>query len=203
MKMMSEQTSKGTLFVVTGPSVAGKGTVLGRALPAIDKIHYSISATTRQPRPGEIDGQSYYFVTHDRFRSMIDDGALLEYAEYVGNYYGTPVAAVDSELNAGRDVVLEIEVQGALMVKQKRPDAVLIFIIPPDFSLLEQRLHSRGSEPDDVIARRLEKARSEYQSGDRYDYIVVNDVLDEAVRELTSIIIAQRCKTEKRIDLLR
>ena len=142
-------------------------------------------------------------MTHDRFRSMIDDGALLEYAEYVGNYYGTPVAAVDSELNAGRDVVLEIEVQGALMVKQKRPDAVLIFIIPPDFSLLEQRLHSRGSEPDDVIARRLEKARSEYQSGDRYDYIVVNDVLDEAVRELTSIIIAQRCKTEKRIDLLR
>ena len=201
--MKCKNAGRGTLFVVTGPSGAGKGTVLGRTLPAIDGIHYSISATTRNPRPGEMDGKSYYFVTHEQFRAMIEQGALLEYAEYVGNYYGTPAAAVDAELDAGRDVVLEIEVQGALMVQQKRPEAVLIFIIPPDFSLLEQRLHSRGSEPDDVIARRLEKARSEYQSGNRYDYIVVNGDLDEAVRELTSIIIAQRCRTEKRIDLLR
>ena len=188
--MKCKNAGRGTLFVVTGPSGAGKGTVLGRTLPAIDGIHYSISATTRNPRPGEMDGKSYYFVTHEQFLAMIERGALLEYAEYVGNYYGTPAAAVDAELDAGRDVVLEIE-------------AVLIFIIPPDFSLLEQRLHSRGSEPDDVIARRLEKARSEYQSGNRYDYIVVNGDLDEAVRELTSIIIAQRCRTEKRIDLLR
>lgn len=200
---MSNGTGRGTLLVVTGPSGAGKGTVLGRVLPAFDGLHYSISATTRQPRPGEVDGKSYYFLTHERFRAMIAGDELLEYAEYVGNYYGTPAAPVELELAAGNDVVLEIEVQGALMVKQKRPDAVLVFIIPPDFSLLEQRLRGRGSEPDDVIARRLEKARSEYKSGDRYDYIVVNDDLDEAVKELTSIITAQRCKTEKRIDLLR
>lgn len=200
---MNNPSAAGTLFIVTGPSGAGKGTVLGRALPMLDKMHYSISATTRKPRPGETEGKSYYFMTHEQFRGMIQKNELLEYAEYVGNYYGTPAAAVERELAAGSDVVLEIEVQGALMVKQKRPDAVLVFIIPPEFSLLEQRLRGRGSEPEEVIAKRLEKARSEYKSGDRYDYIVVNDDLDQAVRELLSIIIAQRCKTEKRIDLLR
>ncbi len=203
MATMSDQTGKGTLLVVTGPSGAGKGTVLGRVLPAFDRLHYSISATTRKPRPGETDGKSYYFLTHEQFRAMIDGDELLEYAEYVGNYYGTPAAPVERELAAGNDVVLEIEVQGALMVKKKRPDAVLVFIIPPEFSLLEQRLRGRGSEPDDVIARRLEKARSEYKCGDRYDYIVINDDLEQAVKELSSILIAQRCKTEKRIELLR
>lgn len=193
---------QGTLIVVTGPSGAGKGTVLGRALPALPHIHYSISATTRKPRPGEMDGKSYYFLTHEQFRAMIDGGELLEYAEYVGNYYGTPAKAVESELARGNDVILEIEVQGALMVKSKRPDAVLVFIIPPRFSMLQERLHNRGSEPDDVIAQRVEKARQEYKSGDKYDYIVVNDNLEDAVRELSAIIISQRCRTEKRMDLL-
>lgn len=201
--MTHNQTGRGTLFVVTGPSGVGKGTVLHEVLQQLDRVHYSISATTRNPRPGEVDGKNYYFVTREQFEQMIEKNKLLEHAEYVGNYYGTPAEAVERELNAGRDVILEIEVQGALRVKQKKPDAVLIFIIPPDFSVLEQRLHSRGSESDEVIARRLEQARTEYKSGSHYDYIVVNDLLENAVRELTSIIIAQRCKTEKRIDLLR
>lgn len=201
--MMRDQAGKGTLFVVTGPSGVGKGTVLHEVLQQLDGVHYSISATTRNPRPGEIDGENYYFVTREQFEKMIEKSELLEHAEYVGNYYGTPAQAVERELDAGRDVILEIEVQGALRAKQKKPDAVLIFIIPPDFSILEKRLHSRGSEPDDVIARRLEQARTEYKSGGCYDYIVVNDLLENAVRELMSIIIAQRCRTEKRIDLLR
>lgn len=194
---------EGTLFIVTGPSGAGKGTVLGRVLPSLEHVYYSISATTRGIRPGEADGKSYHFITHQQFRDMIERDELLEYAEYVGNFYGTPAGPVQERLSAGDDVILEIEVQGALMVKQKRPDAVLIFIIPPEFSLLEQRLRERGSEPDEVIARRLEKARQEYRSGDRYDYIVVNGDLDTAVSELTSIITAQRCRAQKRIDLLR
>ena len=199
----SGESREGTLFIVTGPSGAGKGTVLGRALPEIGGVYYSISATTRRIRPGEIDGKNYHFITHQQFQDMIARDELLEYAEYVGNFYGTPAGPVQDHLCAGDDVILEIEVQGALMVKQKRPDAVLIFIIPPEFSLLEQRLRERGSEPDEVIARRLEKARQEYQSGDRYDFIVVNGDLDIAVNELKSIITAQRCRAQKRIHLLR
>lgn len=185
---------KGNLYIVTGPSGAGKGTVLGRVLAEMDNVFLSVSATTRQPREGEKHDVNYYFVTHDEFRQMIEQDRLLEHAEYVGNFYGTPAAPVDEMLNAGKDVVLEIEVQGALIVKGKRPDATLIFIVPPSFDVLASRLRSRGTESEEVVQRRLMKARSECARMDAYDYIVINDQLDDAVRDLSSIIRAGRCR---------
>ena len=195
--------SKGNLFIVTGPSGAGKGTVLGRVMPSMEDLHYSVSATTRAPREGEKDGVNYYFLRKEQFLEMIGQGAFLEHAEYVGNYYGTPAGPVDECLNKGMDVVLEIEVQGALIVKQKRPEAKLVFIIPPSFSDLELRLRSRGTETEETIAKRLEKAREEYQMADQYDYIVLNDKVEKAADELRAIILASRCAVGRRINLLR
>ena len=195
--------SKGNLFIVTGPSGAGKGTVLGRVMPSMEDLHYSVSATTRAPREGEEDGVNYYFLRKEQFLEMIGQGAFLEHAEYVGNYYGTPAGPVDECLNKGMDVVLEIDVQGALIVKQKRPEAKLVFIIPPSFSDLELRLRSRGTETEETIAKRLEKAREEYQMADQYDYIVLNDKVEKAADELRAIILASRCAVGRRINLLR
>ena len=195
--------SKGNLFIVTGPSGAGKGTVLGRVMPSMEDLHYSVSATTRAPREGEEDGVNYYFLRKEQFLEMIGQGAFLEHAEYVGNYYGTPAGPVDECLNKGMDVVLEIEVQGALIVKQKRPEAKLVFIILPSFSDLELRLRSRGTETEETIAKRLEKAREEYQMADQYDYIVLNDKVEKAADELRAIILASRCAVGRRINLLR
>lgn len=187
---------KGSLFIVTGPSGAGKGTVLGSLQKAIDRVFYSISATTRAPRPGETDGVNYYFVTRERFQEMIAAGELLEHAEYVGNYYGTPEGPVNAMLEQGMDVILEIEVQGALIVKAKRPDAHLIFIAPPSFEVLENRLRGRGTEAPEVVSMRLEKARGECARMEDYDYIVVNDTLDEAVQDLAAILRASRCRSD-------
>lgn len=195
--------SKGNLFIVTGPSGAGKGTVLGRLLPTMEQLQYSVSATTRAPREGEEDGVNYYFLNRNDFLNMVDRGELLEYAEYVGNFYGTPAGPVDECLEKGVDVILEIEVQGALTVKNKRPDAKLVFIIPPTFADLELRLRSRGSESDEVIAKRLEKAKEEYSMANHYDYIVCNGEVEQAVEELRSIIKAARCTVDRRINLLR
>ena len=195
--------SKGNLFIVTGPSGAGKGTVLSRLLPAMERLHCSVSATTRQPRPGEQDGVNYYFLAKPAFEEMIRRNEFFEYAEYVGNYYGTPAAPVDECLEKGIDVILEIEVQGALIVKEKRPEARLVFIIPPSFADLELRLRSRGSESAEAIQKRLAKAREEYASADQYDYIVVNDQVEGAAEELRSIIQAARCAADRRINLLR
>ena len=195
--------SKGNLFIVTGPSGAGKGTVLGRLLPTMEQLQYSVSATTRAPREGEEDGVNYYFLNRNDFLNMVDRGELLEYAEYVGNFYGTPAGPVDECLEKGVDVILEIEVQGALTVKNKRPDAKLVFIIPPTFADLELRLRSRGSESDEVIAKRLEKAKEEYSMANHYDYIVCNGEVEQAVDELRSIIKAARCTVDRRINLLR
>ncbi len=195
--------SKGNLFIVTGPSGAGKGTVLGRLLPTMEQLQYSVSATTRAPREGEEDGVNYYFLNRNDFLNMVDRGEFLEYAEYVGNFYGTPAGPVDECLEKGVDVILEIEVQGALTVKNKRPDAKLVFIIPPTFADLELRLRSRGSESDEVIAKRLEKAKEEYSMANHYDYIVCNGEVEQAVDELRSIIKAARCTVDRRINLLR
>ncbi len=195
--------SKGNLFIVTGPSGAGKGTVLGRLLPTMEQLQYSVSATTRAPREGEEDGVNYYFLNRNDFLNMVDRGEFLEYAEYVGNFYGTPAGPVDECLEKGVDVILEIEVQGALTVKSKRPEAKLVFIIPPTFADLELRLRSRGSESDEVIAKRLEKAKEEYSMANHYDYIVCNGEVEQAVEELRSIIKAARCTVERRINLLR
>ena len=195
--------SKGNLFIVTGPSGAGKGTVLGRLLPTMEQLQYSVSATTRAPREGEEDGVNYYFLNRNVFLNMVDRGEFLEYAEYVGNFYGTPAGPVDECLEKGVDVILEIEVQGALTVKSKRPEAKLVFIIPPTFADLELRLRSRGSESDEVIAKRLEKAKEEYSMANHYDYIVCNGEVEQAVEELRSIIKAARCTVDRRINLLR
>ena len=195
--------SRGNLFIVTGPSGAGKGTVLGRLLPSMDRLRCSVSATTRQPRPGEEDGVNYYFLTKPDFEAMIQRNEFLEYAEYVGNYSGTPAAPVNECLEKGLDVILEIEVQGALIVKKKRPEARLVFIIPPSFADLELRLRSRGSESAETIQKRLAKAKEEYASAEQYDYIVVNDQVDGAADELRSIIQAARCAANRRINLLR
>ena len=195
--------SKGNLFIVTGPSGAGKGTVLGRLLPTMEQLQYSVSATTRAPREGEEDGVNYYFLNRNDFLNMVDRGEFLEYAEYVGNFYGTPAGPVDECLEKGVDVILEIEVQGALTVKSKRPEAKLVFIIPPTFADLELRLRSRGSESDEVIAKRLEKAKEEYSMANHYDYIVCNGEVELAVEELRSIIKAARCTVDRRINLLR
>lgn len=195
--------SKGNLFIVTGPSGAGKGTVLGRLLPTMEQLQYSVSATTRAPREGEEDGVNYYFLNRNDFLNMVDRGEFLEYAEYVGNFYGTPAGPVDECLEKGVDVMLEIEVQGALTVKGKRPEAKLVFIIPPTFADLELRLRSRGSESDEVIAKRLEKAKEEYSMANHYDYIVCNGEVEQAVEELRSIIKAARCTVDRRINLLR
>ena len=169
----------------------------------MDRLRCSVSATTRQPRPGEEDGVNYYFLTKPDFEAMIQRNEFLEYAEYVGNYYGTPAAPVNECLEKGLDVILEIEVQGALIVKKKRPEARLVFIIPPSFADLELRLRSRGSESAETIQKRLAKAKEEYASAEQYDYIVVNDQVDGAADELRSIIQAARCAANRRINLLR
>ena len=192
---------RGTLFVVTGPSGAGKGTVLSQVFQKLDRLYFSVSATTRAPRQGEVDQVHYFFISKDEFRDMIAQDRLLEYAEYVNNFYGTPEAPVEQHLQNGDDVILEIELQGALKVKAKRPDAVLVFIAPPSFEELRRRLTGRGTEKPEVIEQRLTQARQECANMEKYDYIVINDVLEGAVDELRSIIMAQRCVTAKRADL--
>ena len=188
---------KGSLFIITGPSGAGKGSVLSRVLPSLENVFLSVSATTRKPRPGEEDGVNYYFISRERFDEMVERGELLEHAEYVGNCYGTPEGPANRRLEDGQDVILEIEVQGALIVKEKRPDAVLVFIVPPSFDILERRLRNRGTEAEEVVEKRLQKARAECAHMDDYDFIVVNDLLDDAVRDLSAIITAERCRSSK------
>lgn len=194
--------SKGTLFVVAGPSGAGKGTVLGQVFATTDNLFYSVSVTTRQPRDGERHGIDYLFYSDRAVLDMIEKNQFLEYAEYVGNIYGTPADAVDAQLEEGKDVVLEIEIVGALQVKQKRPEAVMIFLAPPGFDELERRLRGRGTDTEDVIFRRLAKAREEHRKIREFDYIVINDNISEAADELRAIIIASRCKAGKRLNTL-
>ncbi len=193
--------NKGTLFVVTGPSGAGKGTVLSKVFQNTDKLHFSVSATTRAPREGEVDGVNYHFMTKEQFLSLVDQGRFLEHAQYVGNYYGTPMAPVEEELEQGIDVLLEIEVQGALKVMEKCPDAVSIFIAPPSLDELANRLRGRGTESEETIAKRLETAAWECGQMEKYQYIVVNDLVDTAVEKMRSIILATRCRRDKQPDV--
>lgn len=186
--------SKGNLFIVTGPSGAGKGTVLGRVMPSMEDLHYSVSATTRAPREGEEDGVNYYFLRKEQFLEMIGQGAFLEHAEYVGNYYGTPRQPVEDWMDQGHDVVLEIEVKGGAQVKQLMPECVSIFILPPSMKVLEKRLRGRGTEDEETIQKRLAKAREEIPHAKDYDYIVYNDALEDAVSDLRAIIKAEKLK---------
>lgn len=191
---MGTDVSKGLLIVFSGPSGCGKGTLVAKLLSERDDTVLSVSVTTRAPRPGEVDGVHYYYITQERFEQMIQDDALLEYAEYSGNFYGTPRAAVEEHLNAGRNVILEIEVQGAMQVMSRADDFVSIFLDVPSMEELETRLRGRGTEEEEWIRARMEAARRETALRDRYQYIVMNDEVDLAAEKLNEIINLERRK---------
>ena len=189
----------GRLFVISGPSGAGKGTICKKLLETVD-ISISTSMTTRAPRPGEIDGKDYYFVTVDEFEEKIANGGMLEYARVFDNIYGTPKDMVIKQLERGRDVILEIDVQGGLQIKKKMPEqAVLVFVLPPDLTTLRQRIIDRDTETEEVIDKRFNEAINEIKLIGEYDYYVVNDELDDAVYDLKAIIMAERRRVPNKI----
>lgn len=194
---------KGILVVVSGFSGAGKGTIMKRLLEEYpDSYALSISATTRSPRPGESHGREYFFVSEEEFEKMIREEALVEYARYVNNYYGTPKAYVMEQLEQGRDVILEIEIQGALKVKEAYPDTLLLFVSPPDAGELKKRLVNRGTEDEAAIDSRLSRAFQEAQGVEQYDYFVINDDLEECVQEVHSIIRNEHARVARNLVLI-
>lgn len=186
--------SKGLLIILSGPSGVGKGTVCTALRPKMPELVYSVSATTRSPRAGEEDGANYFFKSKEQFEAMIEADQLLEYAEYVGNFYGTPRDFVERTLNSGKDIILEIEVQGALKVKEKFPEGIFVFLLPPSMDELKDRIRGRGTEHPDVIDHRMTVAEDEINLMQHYDYAVVNDEIDLACKRIESIIIAEHCK---------
>ena len=191
---------RGLLIVISGPSGVGKGTVRKALFDMKNhNLTYSISMTTRKIRPGEKDGRDYYFVTEEEFLKKIDEGKFLEHAEFVGNHYGTPLDKVEALLDQGKEVVLEIEVDGALQVKKKMPDCVMIFIVPPGKQALYDRLRGRGTESEEVIEQRIAKANREFKKAKYYDYIVVNDEVSNAADRIMAIIRAEHARTERSI----
>jgi len=198
-----KQNRKGLLLVISGPAGVGKGTIDISLISRNSDIRMSVSATTRPPRPGEIDGVHYFFKSEEEFQSMINSGAFLEYMRVFNTYYyGTPKSFVEQELDEGRSVILEIDVQGAMRVKAAYPDAVLIFIAPPSMSELKSRLIHRGTESSEAIDRRFETAFQEMEYVNRYDYVVVNDILDLAIARTEDIIVAERCKVSRNGELI-
>ena len=196
-------TERGLLIVFSGPSGVGKGTVRAKIFEQENNFKYSVSMTTRKQRPGEVDGVDYYFRTREQFEELIRKGEMLEYAEYVGNYYGTPLTYVNKTLDEGKDVFLEIEVQGALQVKKKKPDAVFVFLTPPDLEELRERLVGRGTDSDEVIASRLLKAKEEIRLMSEYDYAVVNDKVELAAERVKRIIEAEHFRVDRVIGRYR
>ena len=190
--------SQGKLFVISGPSGAGKSTVIARLLKRLDNAYFSISATTREPRRGERNDIDYHFVSREEFERMIANDELLEWAEYVGNYYGTPAGPVDEKLNAGYDVILDIETKGAASVMQKRPEAIGIFLFPGSFEILEQRLRARGTDSEEKVLKRLDQARRECEKVDMYQYVIINDRVETAADEAVAIMTAEKCRTAER-----
>ena len=188
---------KGKLIIVSAPSGCGKGTILGRVLEDKKRFYYSVSATTRPPREGEIDGVHYIFLTEKDFRQKIKDGAFLEYAQYCDNFYGTLSAPIEEHLNAGQNVILEIEVQGAMQIRQKRPDAHFIFIAPPSLDILHDRLTGRGTEEPEIIEKRVIQAELELSYQNEYDYCVINDDLETAISDFLAIVRAIELRVVK------
>ncbi len=195
--------NKGLLLVVSGPSGVGKGTICKEYLNTYDDCALSVSATTRAPRNGEIDGESYFFLSQEEFKKKIDEGGFLEHAVFCDNYYGTPKDAVLKMLDSGKNVILEIEVQGALQVRSHYPEAVFIFVIPPSMEVLEERLRGRGTEADDVISKRLERARAEFKFIEKYNYVLENDTVENAVKRLHCIITAEKCLMARNYNYLK
>ena len=197
-------SERGLLIVFLGPSGVGKGTVRQEIFSTPDhKFEYSVSMTTRAQRPGEVDGKDYFFRSREEFEELIRKGQMLEYAEYVGNYYGTPLTYVNETLDKGIDVFLEIEVQGALQVKKKVPDAVFIFLTPPDLNELQERLVGRGTDSEEVIAQRIERAREEIALMSEYDYAIVNDEVPLAAERVKRVIEAEHFRVDRVIGRYR
>ena len=188
---------KGKLFVISGPSGVGKNTILNRLVEERENVRYSISATSRPIRPGEVDGVSYYFVSREQFEKMIAAGELLEFAEYVGNYYGTPLAPILEATEKGVDIVMDVDVVGALKIKKRVPSAVLIFITAPSHAVLEQRLRGRGTEDETVIAGRLAAAKRELAKAEQYQYVVLNDEVEAAADRIEAIITAESLRYDR------
>ena len=196
------RTNSGLLVVFSGPSGVGKDSLLQRLLEVNPQIRLSVSATTRSPRGEEQHGKDYFFLSKEEFQEMIDQDGMLEYALYCENYYGTPRQPVEEGIKQGQDVILEIEVQGGAQVRQQNPASVSIFVLPPSMKVLSQRLHKRGTDSEEVIQKRLQKAREEIRRADQYDYVVMNDDLEECVQEICEILSAEKKKASRSGNLI-
>lgn len=193
----------GLLIVMSGFSGAGKGTLMKRLLNDYEDYVFSVSMTTRAPREGEVDGKDYFFVTKEEFEKAIAEDGFVEYATYVGNYYGTPKAYVMEQLKKGKNVILDIEVQGAMQIKEKFPDALMLFVIPPSIKVLLERLRKRGTEDEATIQRRITQAKTECTYMDRYEYIVINDDLDTAVQQMHSMVTSAKFTNSRRREFIK
>ena len=191
---------KGLLFIISGPAGSGKGTIVSR-VRELAQFDFSVSATTRAPRPNEEHGVHYYFITKEEFEGKIASGEMLEHAQYVGNYYGTPKKPVEDALASGRNIVLDIEVKGALQVKEKMPEAVMIYILPPDYETLLSRIRGRGTETEEVIEKRMNEAKKEIETFPKYDYVVINDTVEQAAADVLSILHTENMRTFRNMEI--
>ncbi len=193
---------RGILLVISGFAGSGKGTLMKELMNRYNNYVLSISATTREPRPGEVHGREYFFISKEKFEEMIEKDELLEHAQYVGNYYGTPKSYVEEQISSGKDVILEIETQGGLIIKEKFPDSLLLFVMPPSVSELHRRLVERGTETAAVIASRMERGRQEAKDIEKYDYLVVNDNISECVERIHGTIVSAHFTTKRNKDII-
>lgn len=194
--MSVKVSQRGNLIILSGPSAVGKGTVIEALMEEYQDVSYSTSVTTRLPRPEEEDGEDYFFVSKKRFNEMVENDEFIEWAKVHGNYYGTPKSYVEDTLAEGQDVILEIDIQGAVQVKKKYKEGVFVFLAPPSLKELKSRIHKRGTDSQKAIEVRMENATQEMEKAEDYDYIIVNDEVTKAVKKLKSIIIAERCKVD-------